>query len=503
MKSEIVNFFTEILMIVLFWACIWTIFGEKANPGGPIFDIFALYISATILGKVISLNKCVPPLVGMLFAGFMLRNVYPSTFDTSLFHTVGRFACAIIMIRAGLRLNAKLLRKNIKQCMLLALLPSILEASVIAICSHFFGVLPLEWGYLLGFATASVSPAVIVPSLLVLKENGIALNKGIDTILIASSTIENIFVIAMFGIVFSVIFSTSHHATLLQVIVGPVEIFVGLIYGVLCGLILWFVPYEKSENAVKRRYSVKCFIIIVLSSTFASFGSDRIGCRIAASNIAKENKEFAMFFVFAFVSHCYSAFLGSLACVVEAFVAAIKWRKYYSIKFVERYLKVLWKKFCEPLLFSIIGAQIKLSYLKQRDLNLLVLCVILALICRTVTIFIVSSSAKFDFKERLFVAIAGIPKATVQASLGPIALEFARNANSHEFERYSTLVLATAFLSIFLTASIGAFAIYFSAPKLLNSSKSEFYYEKVENDVSVISCLLEENNECKEYHTFI
>ncbi|RWS20687.1 mitochondrial sodium/hydrogen exchanger 9B2-like protein, partial [Leptotrombidium deliense] len=193
----------------------------------------------------------------------------------------------------------------------------------------------------------------------------------------------------------------------------------------------------------------------------------------------------------------------SLACVVEAFVAAMKWKEYYSMKFVERYLKSLWTWFCEPLLFSMIGAEMKFSYLEEEDVECLVLCVICALLVRTTIVFFISWGMKFDIKERLFVAISSLPKATVQASLAPIALQYTRSMfpGNREFERHSTLILAAVVLSIVITAPIGAFAINYSAPKLLHKNSSLFETEETDYGFSLVSSLLAKNKKEKVYGT--
>ncbi|RWS21584.1 mitochondrial sodium/hydrogen exchanger 9B2-like protein [Leptotrombidium deliense] len=281
MKRSVLQFVYEFLIVSLVWGSVWTIAGVKALPGGPIFNLFALYALAVILGRLVAIGNNVPPLIGMLLAGFILRNAFPAGFDISLSLPFYRFARGVVLIRAGLLLNANLLKNNIGQCLRLAVLPCLCEASVIAIGAFLFKIFPFKWGYLLGFAIASVSPAIIVPSFFKLKQNNYKLDKGIDTIVIAASTIENVLTIALFGIVLSLNYSTPQRITIWAVLEGPLEIFVGVSYGVLCGFILWFIPQENAHNVYKRHYSVKRFVIIVLFGAFASFGSGKAGFRFA------------------------------------------------------------------------------------------------------------------------------------------------------------------------------------------------------------------------------
>lgn len=58
------------------------------------------------------------------------------------------------------------------------------------------------------FLLCAISPAVVVPTLLQLKQQGYGEGKGISTLVIAASSIDDVLAISVFSICISIIFST-------------------------------------------------------------------------------------------------------------------------------------------------------------------------------------------------------------------------------------------------------------------------------------------------------
>ncbi|KAF3837588.1 hypothetical protein F7725_005052 [Dissostichus mawsoni] len=122
-----------------------------------------------------------PPLLGMLLAGLLLRNVPYVTdavyIDTHWSAALRNIALAVILTRAGLGLDPSALSRLKAVCVRLAVGPCVVEASVVAVVSHFLLGLPWVWGFILGFVLAAVSPAVVVPSMLLLQKEGLGVEK--------------------------------------------------------------------------------------------------------------------------------------------------------------------------------------------------------------------------------------------------------------------------------------------------------------------------------------
>lgn len=72
----------------------------------------------------------------------------------------------------------------------------------------------------------------------------------------------------------------------------------------------------------------------------------------------------------------------------------------------------------------------------------------------------------------MFIALAWMPKATVQAAIGSSALDMARLRKDDQLQKYGMDVLTVAVLAILLTAPVGALLIGLAGPYLLQKPKS-------------------------------
>lgn len=146
-------------MVVLLWAVVWSITGPECLPGGNLFGIIILFYCSITGGKLFGLIKFptlppLPPLLGMLLAGFLLRNVPVISDNVRIQHkwssSLRSIALSVILVRAGLGLDSKALKKLKGVCVRLAMGPCIVEACASALLSHFLMGLPWQWGFILG-----------------------------------------------------------------------------------------------------------------------------------------------------------------------------------------------------------------------------------------------------------------------------------------------------------------------------------------------------------------
>ena len=121
----------------------------------------------------------------------------------------------------------------------------------------------------------------------------------------------------------------------------------------------------------------------------------------------------------------------------------------------------LWQGF-EILLFALVGIATDVHYAFSREGAIIVGLIFIALIFRSLGVFVCIIATKFTWKEKLFAIISYLPKATVQASIGAIALS--------EGWACGTLVLTAAVVSILITAPLGAILMDLFYKKLLNKS---------------------------------
>ncbi|KAK1175808.1 sodium/hydrogen exchanger 9B2-like isoform X1 [Acipenser oxyrinchus oxyrinchus] len=437
-KGILANIITKVTMAALLFGIVWSITAKECEPGGNLFSILLLLLCAVVGGKLVGLIKFptlppLPSLLGMLLSGFILRNV-PYVSEVFVIQhkwsgSLRNIALAIILVRAGLGLDAKALQKLKLVCLRLACGPCTIEACSVAVISHFLMGLPWIWGFILGFVLGAVSPAVVVPSMLLLQKVGYGVEQGIPTLLMAAGSFDDILAITGFNIFLGMAFSTG--STLYSIFRGVIEVVGGMVAGVALGFFIRYFPSKDQESLVMKR----AYLLLGLS-VFAVFGS-------AAAGFSGS---------------------GGLCTLVLAFLAGIGWGS--SKGAVEDIVGVAWDIF-QPLLFGLIGAEISVTSLNPSTVGLGVATLSIALVIRIVFTFIMVLFAGFNFKEKLFVSLAWVPKATVQAAIGSVALDTAREKQNVLLEKYGMDVLTVAFLAILITAPMGALIIGLAGPRLL------------------------------------
>jgi NhaP-type Na+/H+ or K+/H+ antiporter len=199
-------------------------------------------VISSIGGFLVNLIR-LPPLLGMMVAGIILRNVPGNLLDPispAWSSTLRNIALVIILLRGGLSLDAKKLWSLKFVLPLLAILPCVFEGALDSIIAIFLLQMPWQWGLATGYLLSAISPAVVVPTILTLKEKVVGVNEGITTLIVAAANIDVVIAISLFSIFLGLIFSEG--SIVLDIFRAPIEISVGLIYGVITGLILWIIP---------------------------------------------------------------------------------------------------------------------------------------------------------------------------------------------------------------------------------------------------------------------
>jgi NhaP-type Na+/H+ or K+/H+ antiporter len=106
------------------------------------------------------------------------------------------------------------------------------------------------------------------------------------------------------------------------------------------------------------------------------------------------------------------------------------------------------------------------------------------LLVRLTVTYLVVAGQGFTVKERIFIALAWLPKATVQAAIGSIAYETAKEEKLGKEEELGKKLLTVSFLVIVVCAPVGAAAIQFSGPWLLRKESAESGINKKNGQVS-------------------
>ncbi|XP_048509188.1 sodium/hydrogen exchanger 9B2 [Athalia rosae] len=424
---------------LLIWGIVYCIIGDDAAPGGQLFGLATLCIAAHFGGWLFSLTT-LPALIGMLMTGILLQNVGVINIEpryAGVISNLRKFALVIILTRAGLDLDPEALKRLRVTVPKIGLIPWFVEAGVITLTTRYFLHLPWVWGFLLGSVIAAVSPAVVVPCLIRLRGKGYGVAKGIPTLIIAIAGIDDAASVAIFGIVRSIMFSND--SLWYQILQGPISIGGGIGFGILWGFLAKYVP-EKND-----RFMVPLRVLMLLGGgLIAVLGSETIELGGA----------------------------GPLGVIAAAFVSCYFWQKEgWDVEDnpVATAFEIFWMIF-EPILFGLTGTQVVLADMNGETVYLAIAALLCGGVIRILATILVGIGSKLNLKEKIFVAFSLMAKATVQAALGPVTLDYVME-NTEE-KRYADTVLLMCILSIIVTAPIGAIVISITGPKLLTKTRA-------------------------------
>jgi NhaP-type Na+/H+ or K+/H+ antiporter len=358
-----------------------------------------------------------PGLVGMLFTGIVLGPYVLNVIDPVILTVSSDFrmiALIVILLRAGFATQRETLNKVGKTAILMGVVPAMLEGAMITVLApRLFGMSAIE-AAVLGGAVAAVSPAVVVPSMIRFIEDKRGTKKGIPTLLLASSAIDNVFVIVIFSALLGLYEgkSTGLLANLLEI---PLSIALGIASGTVIGFALWKMFVRYRPRATKEGMIV-------------------IGSAILLTWMEKMLKPYV--------------FVSSLSGVIAIGFIILEKSETIAHKISQKLGKI-WV-FAEILLFVLVGAQVNVRVAWDAGLAGIVL-ILCGLAARSVGTFISLLLTDLTLKEKFFCVVSCIPKATVQAAIGAVPLSIGMKSGD--------IILAVAVLSILVTAPLGAVAM--------------------------------------------
>jgi len=383
-----------------------------------------IFLSGMLLAYVFSKLR-LPPLLGMLITGILLGPYALNLIDPSLLSIsapLRQFALVIILIRAGLSLNLNDLKHVGRPALLMCFIPACFEiVAMILLAPKIMGISVLD-AAIMGSVVAAVSPAVIVPKMLTLMEEGYGKQHSIPQLIMAGASVDDVFVIVLFTSFTTL--ANGKHISLSNFLGIPIAIVFGIVTGILFG---WLFTIFFKKNHV--RDSLK--VLILLSLAFLL--------------IAAETSLEALL--------PFSGLLATMSMGIAIFRFYPPLANRLSLKFSKLWLAA------EILLFVLVGASVDLTYALSAGVNTLLL-LLLVLVSRMLGVLVCLLRSPLSYKERLFCMIAYIPKATVQAAIGGIPLSMGLDCGN--------IVLTVAVLSILITAPLGAFGIDFSYKKLID-----------------------------------
>ena len=393
----------------------------------------ALIVIAGLLADAAFRKLRIPGLVGMLVVGilvgpYVLGLMAPDMMTVSA--DFRKIALIVILLRAGFELRRDTLRRVGVSALSMSTVPALFEIIAITfLAPHFLGLTVLE-AAILGTILGAVSPAVVVPLMIDFMERGMGAEKGIPTLILAASSIDDVFVIVIFTVLLGM-YGGTHVNILRQLATIPVSIVLGIVIGLAVGYLLYLL-FKKYDIKPPRR------TIIVM------------GAAISLTWLEE-------------VLHGIVPIAGLLGVMAIGYIILEKHEPIAHL--ISGKLKKLWV-FAELLLFVLVGAQVNIHVaVKAGVAGTIVIAG--GLVARSIGTYVALTGSGFDRREKIFSVVAYIPKATVQAAIGAVPL--AAGVAGGE------TILAVAVLSILLTAPLGAIGIKIMGEKVLKPSKKSDY----------------------------
>ena len=366
-----------------------------------------------------------PGLLGMIITGIILGPYVLDLIDPSILNIsadLRKIALIIILTRAGLTLDINDLKRVGRPAILMCFVPATFElAGMLLLAPRILGISLLE-AAIMGAVVAAVSPAVVVPKMIKLIDEGYGTKKSIPQLILAGASVDDVYVIVLFSTCTGL--AKGDRVSAMSFINIPVSVVLGIALGIASGWLL-AVYFKK----VHVRDTIK--VIIVLSISFIL---------VSAENALSTPITFS-----------------ALIAVMFMGIALSRYRNETAVRLSGKFNR-LWVG-AEVVLFVLVGASVDIGYALSAGAGAVIL-IFGVLIFRIAGVFVCLTGTNLNMKERLFCMLAYTPKATVQAAIGSVPLAMGLSCGS--------IVLTVAVLAILITAPLGAFMIDLTYKKLLS-----------------------------------
>ena len=380
-----------------------------------LYSIGMIILMGMFMGWICKRIKA-PALIGMLLTGILLGPFGFGLLDSSILNIsaeIRKIALIIILTRAGLSLDLNGLKKIGRPAVMMCFVPATFELlGILLLGPKLLGMTLLE-AAILGSVLAAVSPAVVVPRMVKLTEEGYGTGQGIPQLILAGASVDDVYVIVLFSTFTGM--AQGDGVSLIRFINIPISIVAGITIGVVAGIVL-----SKYFEKFHIRDTAKILIMLSISLLLVA-AEDALSTPITFS---------------------------SLIAVMFVGVALQKRKPELTKRLSQKYNK-LWVG-AEVFLFVLVGATVNIGYLKNVGMTA-ILIIFGALVFRMFGVFLCVLGTKLNKKERFFTMLAYTPKATVQAAIGGVPLAMGLACGD--------TVLTVAVLAIVITAPLGAFTI--------------------------------------------
>ncbi|XP_059048942.1 sodium/hydrogen exchanger 9B2-like isoform X2 [Achroia grisella] len=378
---SILHFITLIILGTSVWGLMWCAWGDNWKLGGPWFRLAAVAVIGWASGQMLHELTTLPPLLAALLTGIIARhwNILDMREYSDIDIFLRKIYPVIILGKASLGWDVKYMKDNWKLIMSLGILPWAAEVFMLSVLVNLLLDFPWLWGVLLGSIYASVSCAVLMPS--VINNNKLAGGKRNWTQLICTAGgIDTALSVGVYGLIYSfMVYDTND---IYRYTKAFLAIFMGIALGVLWGSLAGLVPHSRDFYVTELR-----ILFVLVGGLLGNFITSLIGW----------------------------GGTGGVAVLACNATAATHWvREGWKLNSnpASTAYRVLWSIF-EPILFTYTGTffVVNTSVSEKRLLlgfGILAVC----LIVRLSVTFLVCRN--FTLKERIYVCCTWIPKSIVE-----------------------------------------------------------------------------------------
>lgn len=392
-----------------------------------------ILMMGTALGLVFNRLR-LPALLGYMVLGIFAGSlgwINPQLLELS--QELRKIALIVILLKAGLSLSGEDLKKVGRPAILLSLLPCCIEMTAVGIAGHFLLHLSYTESFLLGSVLGAVSPAVVVPRTTKMMDENIGTQHGVPQMIIAGSSADDIVMIVFYTSFLSI--EGGGSVSVKAFLNIPVSILTGILVGLLVGLCFSFL-FKK----IAMRDTLKLILLFGIS------------------------------FVMVFLESWLDGTVGysGLLSVIAMGMVLLKQNQAQAVRLKEKCDKI-WV-ISEIFLFFLVGASMQIQTATVVLIPAL-LTLLIGLAFRMGGVQLALLGTNLNYKERIFVGISYLPKATVQAAIGGGLLDLGNQMNNTSVIQAGTVVLSVAVVSILLTAPLGAILMDQTYMKLLTKDR--------------------------------
>ncbi|XP_004929389.1 sodium/hydrogen exchanger 9B2 isoform X1 [Bombyx mori] len=441
----VVHFLALITQGLLVWGLLWLAWGDGWSWNGKWFKPAVVVVIAWSSGQLLQRLTTLPPLLAAILTGILARNL--GYLDMRGYPHVDNFLRkiypVIILGKSSLGWDLKFMKANWRQVFSLGVVPWTAEVLALATCSRYFLHYPWVWGILLGSIYASLSCAVVMPSVL---KVGTSPDRTHNWPQLCSTAggIDTALSVGIYGIVYSYIFSDVHDAYRYTKV--ALTLFVGVAMGIAWGSLAKLIPHSRNPYVTELRV-----LFVLLGGLFGNFLTLHLGWGGA----------------------------GGVAVLACNATAANHWSRdgwKLNNNPASTVYRVLWAAL-EPAVFAYTGTYFEIQHTLTdtilKGFGILLVCLAVRLACAFLMCWDMS------VKERIFICCSWTPKSIVEAVLCPLALNtlILRGGKNEQEMEYAEQLMRLVVQAILVTTPVGYLFTKHLGPVLLRDKRKEFRNE--------------------------